>query len=416
MNSTPKHERYDVIVVGAGPSGSAAARWIAARGFSVLLVEEHHEVGHPNHCAGLVTPRTLKVADLGTEDHLVHNQLRGATIRSASGCELSIGGDRVHALAIDRPRLDAKLADEAQEAGVHLLLRTRASHLERGPGTLRIHLHNEHRSEVVEARLVVGADGARSQVSRWARLPGPDEVIHALNVLVRLPCPSSNMVEVFVGAHLAPGWFAWIIPLGREQARLGIGTREGSPQHCFKKWIAAFPERFRNMEILEMSGGSIPLGLPKRTYADNVMLVGDAACQVKPTSGGGLYTGLKGARSCAQVAADALGDDDLSAASLQRYHDRWSKQMGEELELGMLLRKVYTKLEDEDFDRVLRLLSSSTIQRFISKYGDIDFPSRLFEESASFFPGLAVLSSLGVRMARHDEWMNHALAILRTSS
>jgi digeranylgeranylglycerophospholipid reductase len=409
------NDLYDAVVVGAGPSGSAVARWIAAEGFSVLLVEEHQEVGYPNHCAGLITPRTLRVAGLETEDGLVENHFRGAIINSTSGCEYSIGGDKVRALAIDRPKLDAQLAAEAQEAGVELLLHTTASHFERRPGGLRVHLENEHRGKVVETRLLIGADGATSQVSRWAQLPGPDEVIRALNVRVRLPTPAPDFVEVFVGEHLAPGWFAWVIPLGDGQARLGIGTDEGSPGRCFNEWIAAFPDRFRNMEILDMSGGSIPLGLPKRAYADNVMLVGDAACQVKPTSGGGLYTGLRGAKSCAQVAADALGNDDLSAISLRRYHEHWRGQMGEELELGMLLRRVFTKLEGKDFDRVLRLLGNQTIQDLISTYGDIDFPSRLLKESASFFPGLAALSALGARMARRDEWIDHALAVLRTS-
>jgi digeranylgeranylglycerophospholipid reductase len=408
-------DQYDAVVVGAGPSGSAAARWIAARGFSVLLVEEHQQVGYPNHCAGLITPRTLTAAGLDAEDGLVENRFRGAIINSASGSEYSIGGDRVHALAIDRPKLDVKLADEAQEAGVRLLLHTRASHFERHPGGLRVHLDNEHRRDTVETRLLIGADGARSEVGSWAQLPGPDEVIHALNVRVRLPASAPDFVEVFVGEHLAPGWFAWVIPLGDGQARLGIGTDTRSPGRCFNEWITAFPDRFRNMEILDMSGGSIPLGLPKRAYSDNVMLVGDAACQVKPTSGGGLYTGLRGASSCAQVAADALGEDDLSAASLKRYHDRWLGQMGEELELGMLLRRVFTSLEDKDFERVLRWLGNRTIQQFISEYGDIDFPSRLFKESTSFFPGLAALSALGIRIARRDEWIDHALAVLRTS-
>jgi digeranylgeranylglycerophospholipid reductase len=391
------------------------ARWIAAEGFSVLLVEEHQQVGYPNHCAGLVTPRTLRAAGLDTEDGLVENRFRGAIISSASGSEYSIGGDKVQALAIDRPKLDVKLADEAQEAGVQLLLHTRASHFERRPAGLRVNLDNEHRSETVETRLLIGADGARSEVARWAQLPGPDEVIHALNVRVRLPASAPDLVEVFVGEHLAPGWFAWVIPLDDRQARLGIGTGAGSPGRCFNEWIAAFPDRFRNMEILEMSGGSIPLGLPKRAYSDNVMLVGDAACQVKPTSGGGLYTGLRGARSCAKVAADALGDDDLSAVSLRRYHDHWLRQMGEELRLGMLLRRVFTRLEDKDFERVLGWLDNHTIQDFISEYGDIDFPSRLLKESASFFPGLGAISALGVRMARRDEWVHHALAVLRTS-
>ncbi len=408
-----EHERYDVVVVGAGPSGCAVSRWIAQEGFSVLLVEEDQRVGYPNHCAGLITPRTLNLADL-QPDSLVQNEIRGAIIRSPSGRELSIGGDKIHALAIDRPRLDAKLAQEAKEAGARLLLHTRATSFDRQGDGVRIHLDNERRDSVVETRLLIGADGASSSVARWANLPGPREVVRALNALVRLPNCAEDFVEVFVGRSLAPGWFAWVIPLGNGEARLGTGTTEGSPTRCLKELIAAFPRRFRDMDILELSGGLIPLGVPHQICADNVMLVGDAACQVKPTSGGGVYTGLLGARSCAQAATHGLRNDDLSAESLRCYHASWLEQMGEELELGMLARKVFARIGDEDFDRGLRLLNSKTMLRMISEYGDMDHPSRLLAPLISAFPVLRVLSSLGTQLANRDELIRDVLALLRT--
>ncbi len=409
-----EHERYDVVVVGAGPSGSAVSRWIAQEGFSVLLVEEDQRVGYPNHCAGLVTPRTLNLAGLET-DSLVQNELRGAIIRSPSGRELSIGGGKIHALAIDRPRLDAKLAQEAEEAGARLLLHTRATNFERQGDGVRIHLDNERRDSVVETRLLIGADGASSSVARWANLPGPREVVRALNALVRLPNCAEDFVEVFVGRSLAPGWFAWIIPLGDGEARLGTGTTQGSPARCLNELMAAFPRRFRKIEMLEVSGGLIPLGTPNKIHSDNVMLVGDAACQVKLTSGGGVYTGLRGARSCAQAATHALRNDDLTAESLRCYHASWLEQMGDEQEVGVLVRKVFARIRDEDFDRGLRLLDNKTMLRIISEYGDMDHPSRLLAPLISAFPVLSILSSLGVRLANRDEWVKNVIGILRTS-
>jgi flavin-dependent dehydrogenase len=145
------------------------------------------------------------------------------------------------------------------------------------------------------------------------------------------------------------------------------------------------------------------------------MLVGDAACQVKPTSGGGVYTGLQGARNCARAATQALRDDDLSTKSLQRYHASWLEQMGPELEFGMLARGVFTRLRDEDFDRGLRLLDSKTMLRIISEYGDLDHPSQLLGPLISAFPILSILSSLGVRLANRDEWVKNVIGILRTS-
>ena len=407
-------EQYDAVVVGAGPSGCMVSRRIAAEGFSVLLVEEHEQVGHPNHCAGLITPRALNLAGL-YPDGLVQNEFRGAIIRSVSGRELSIGGDKTHAVAINRPQLDAMLAEAAQESGAQLLLDTRASHFERSGNGVRIHLDNEHHDWVVETRLLIGADGARSTVGDWAQLPGPSEVIQAVNALVRLPNSDADFVEIFVGRSVAPGWFGWLIPLGDGHARLGVGTTHGSPRRYLKEMLAAFPQRFRNVEILDTSGGTIPLGLPRQIHADNTMLVGDAACQAKHTSGGGVYTGLLGARSCAQAAVSAFSDDDLSVESLGRYYASWGEQMGGELRVGMLLRSIFVRLGDDDFDRLLQLLSGQPVKRIISEHGDIDHPSHLVTRLIPLFPELKTLSSFAALLAHPNELVRDVLALLRTS-
>jgi geranylgeranyl reductase family protein len=408
------HEQYDVVVIGAGPSGSAVARDIAAQGFAVLLVEEHQQVGLPTHCAGLITPRTLELADLRA-DGFVQNELTGAIIHSHSGREASIEGDRVHALAIDRGRFDAALAERAIESGARLLLHTRASGFERRDGLIRVHLENERRHETVETRLLVGADGARSGVAQWAGLPGPDEVVYGVNARVSLDQRASHLVEVFLCRDLAPAWFGWIIPLGDGQARLGIGTTQGSAARCLKKLVAAFPSRFQNLKILEVSGGVIPLGLPERIHTDNLMLVGDAACQVKPTSGGGVYTGLLGARSCAQTAVRALEEDDLSAESLGRYHASWIEDMGEELQTGALLRKIFMRLGDGDFDTLLSLLRKQPLARILSRYGDIDHPSHLVTPLARMLPNLRVLLSMAALVTDREELVDDVFAPVSSS-
>jgi digeranylgeranylglycerophospholipid reductase len=407
-------ERYDAVVVGAGPSGCVVSRRVAEAGFSVLLVEEHDEVGRPNHCAGLITPRALSLAEL-FPDSLVQNEFSGAIIRSVSGRKLSIGGDKTHAVAINRPQLDARLAVQAQESGAKLVLGTRASCFERNGYGVRVHLDNSHHDQVVEARLLIGADGANSTVARWAQLPGPSEVVKAVNAVARLPDCHTDFVEVFVGRSIAPGWFGWIIPLGKDHARVGVGTVRGSPTRYLKEIMTAFSSRFRNTEILSIAGGAIPLGLPRRIHSDHTMLVGDAACQVKYTSGGGVYTGLLAARNCADTAARALSEDDLSMESLGRYQTSWLEQMGEEMRLGMLLRRLFVRLGDDDFDRVLHVLRSQTLGDMISSHGDIDHPSRLAMRLVSLLPGLKSLSSLAASLAGRDELVRDVLALLCAS-
>lgn len=407
-------DAYDTVVVGAGPSGSAVARHVAAEGFKVLLVEEHQRVGLPTHCAGLVTPRTLELANLPA-DGFVQNELSGAIIHSHSGLEASIEGDRVHALAIDRGRFDATLAEAATEAGARLRLHTRASSFERNGDSIRVRLENERRQETVETKLLIGADGARSSVAQWAGLPGPDEVVYGVNATVRLGQRSPSFVEVFLTRDLAPAWFGWIIPLGDGQARLGIGTTEGSATRCLRDLVAAFPNRFRDLKITDVYGGVIPLGLPERIHADHLMVVGDAACQVKPTSGGGVYTGLLGARSCAQTAVRALEEDDLSAESLGRYHESWTKDMGEELQTGALLRKVFVKLGDGDFDTLLSLLRKQPLARILSRYGDIDHPSHVVTQLVRLLPKLKVLPSVAALVTDREELVEDVFALISSS-
>lgn len=368
---------YDVVVVGAGPAGSAVARDIAGAGFKTLLVEEHACIGEPLHCAGLVSPRTLALASVG--DDVVLNQLTGAFINGPGGGRLAVGGERVHALAIDRVRFDRELAAQAQARGAELSLQSRLMEIQREGRGLRLWLERRGRREEVRARLLVGADGAHSRVATWLGVrPRPSEKVVCLGIEARMRAERDDFAEVFVGNSLAPGFFAWFIPLQRDRVRIGIGTSNGrKPSYYLHALEEAFPRCFDGMEVIRFYGGVIPLGQPVGTYGQGVLLVGDAAGQVKPTSGGGIYTGLVGAKHCAAVAVEALAADDLSSSFLSRYHRAWRREMGSELDRGQDLRRVFMSLRDRDMDRLLALMRTPGLQRLVSAYGDIDFPSRL---------------------------------------
>ena len=146
---------YDVAVVGAGPAGSVAARDLAAAGLSVLLLEEHDQVGKPVHCAGLVTSRTLEAA--GLDESVVLNRIRGAIVHTPQGNQVVLGGDREHALVIDRMRLDQILAEQAQDAGAELVMERRLVGLEDTETGVRLQLRHGREGSVAEATLLIGA-------------------------------------------------------------------------------------------------------------------------------------------------------------------------------------------------------------------------------------------------------------------
>jgi flavin-dependent dehydrogenase len=143
--------------------------------------------------------------------------------------------------------------------------------------------------------------------------------------------------------------------------------------------------------ILQKTAGVIPLGAIKKTSAPNTMLVGDAAAQVKPSSGGGIYTGLLCASRCVSVGLDALDKNDFSQKTLERYHKLWSSDIGREFYLGMKFRAILKRLNDDQLDRYIQKFQNPKIIDTISKYGDIDYPSKLIKPLLKKAPSLLKL-------------------------
>ena len=378
---------YDAVVVGAGPAGSTAAAEIAQGGFRVLLLEEHAEIGIPLHCSGLVTPRTLEEAGVGLD--LVLNHVVGAHVYAPSGRTLSLGDGQTRALVIDRVGLDRVLVARAQERGAELVTRARVIGVEHDGAGIKVRVDRESASTVVRARLLVGADGASSRVARVLGMDGPAEVVHALGAEGILPGAEEQHVQVFVGRSVAPGWFAWTIPLGNGRVRLGVGASNGvKPLECLRRVFQTYPTQLAGWQATRWTGGTIPLWSRRKIVQDNVMLVGDAAGQVKPTSGGGIYPSLVSAKLAAGVARTALAQDDLTERTLRHYSQAWERTFGKEYRRGQDLRRVYTTMDDQDFDRLLALFGSRRLLTMVNKYGDIDFPGRLFQRLTKLAPAL----------------------------
>jgi len=381
--------------VGAGPAGSRCARNLAAAGLKVALLEEHRRIGVPSHCSGLVSPRTLEEADI--REPIVTNRLTGAYIHTAGGGELTLGGGDTRALTIDRVRLDELLCEQAQPDGAELL-RARMVQAERENGGVRLHCQRDGRDLQLSARLVVGGDGAHSRGARSLGLPGPREKVYGLGVESLLRVPREDFVHIFVGRKLAPGWFGWIIPTGDGHVRLGIGCdRSDKPIRCYRRLVEAFPHLFRDVQVCRMYGGTIPLDFAPRSYADNVLLVGDAAGQVKPFSGGGIYTGLVAARHAASAAAAALAADDTSAVSLRGYERAWKSEIGRELARSLRIRRFGLALSDRDVDHLVASLGHEGLQPLITRHGDIDYPSRVLLRLVRTLPALWPLVRLSLR-------------------
>ena len=388
---------YDVAVVGAGPAGSVAARGIAAAGLRVLLLEEHPQVGAPVHCSGLVTPRTLEAA--GVDESLVLNRIRGAVIHTPRGREIILRDDRVHALVIDRAQLDRTLAERAQEAGATLVTETRAEAVQQEDGCMRLTIRRKGRRSTLDVPLVIGADGSSSVIARSLGGGAPSESILAAGGEIAAQTLAPDMVEVFVRPDLAPGWFAWAIPIDGKVARIGIGSSEWrrSPRRLLYDLVGQY-KHLRGASFLRLRGGVIPVTPSRRVAGRGVMLAGDAAGQVKPTSGGGIYTSIVCAGLCAQVAVQAIQSGHPQNGVLSRYETLWMRHVGVDLLRGEALRRLLLQLSPDEIERFLGLFALKEVQAVAYREGDIDFPARMFHHLFHPGPVLHGLRALPLRL------------------
>lgn len=366
-------EVFDAAVIGGGPIGGFTALQIAKAGFRVAVIEEHTTPGEPVQCAGLISPRCLDIADFCKQTVL--GEMKGADIHSPAGKPLSIGGDRIQALVIDRSAFDRAVIEHAIDSGAEFISGSRVKDITRGtiqsvvlPG------------KTVKARLIIGADGARSVTGRSLGLGNPERILNGFTADVAGLDIEQDRVKVFFGRNLAPNFFAWMIPAG-DLTRVGLCVRDTEvPVHAyFKKLFSEGPAvgLLSGGKIMRKHSGIIPLGIPEKTYTEGGMIVGDAAGQVKATSGGGIYPGLVCAGHCAKTAIDALGQDDLSQGRLAGYQDAWTREIGDELKKAMMMHRIFSNMDDKELEDVFGMLSNPDILETINRVGDIDYPSRL---------------------------------------
>jgi len=187
-----------------------------------------------------------------------------------------------------------------------------------------------------------------------------------------------GFVKLFIGNEIAPGFFGWIIPSG-DTARVGLCVGQGNAFAYLERMLTR-PEVRQYTKgaqpILYIAGG-IPLGFPRRTYADNVLVVGDAACQAKAVSGGGIFTALTCSDFAAQTALQALETGDYSSRMMHRYHRAWTKSIGKELRKDLAIHESFSKLNDDQFEELFDIFDNPAMIELIERKGDIDFPSKV---------------------------------------
>lgn len=358
--------RFDVIVVGAGPAGTAAARECARLGLSVLCLEEHGTIGYPVQCAGLLSTAAFDECRLSSERSIL-NRVSGARVIGSAGSELLIDAKRPKAVVVDRGTLDREMAEAAADAGAEFRLRTALCDV-RGT-TIISRGVNGH--EEFGFGILIAADGPRSIVARRYGMERARTFLAGIQADMPGKC-DTRYVEIYPDA--SPDFFGWAIPTGPGRIRVGLCGRSDVMAR-----FSVFARRFGS-STTNLVTGTLPLGVMRQTYRTRTLFVGDAAGFPKPTSGGGIYTGVRSARHAAAVAAACISGGTFADAALADYERRWKEDFGRELDLGYRLFEMRQRLAPKDTDPLLQALNTPAILRTIEESGDMDRPGALVKK------------------------------------
>ena len=342
-----------ITIIGAGPAGSYAAYLLANQGKEVKVLEEHNRVGAPVQCTGIVT-------------HSIENffRLKNEVIAKRLDKVIVVSKNKKVAVNVDeivmwRDKFDQFVAHMAEDAGAEILLNHQFIGFN-GKNSIIIKDKKNNKIKEIKTDAVIGADGPYSAVAKASGMNSNPRNYIGMQAKVKLRMDTSSFETYFGSAF--PNFFGWCVPESEDIARLGIGCFENAQNHFYKFLNGRTGKR----DVVCWESGLIPLYNPKKLIQkDNVYLIGDAASQVKATTGGGIIPSLK--------AAQTLCD---SIINKENYNKEFKKKSGRELLLHLKIRNLLNRFSDKDYDKLLDLMAQDKARRILKKY-DRDTPISL---------------------------------------
>ncbi len=358
-------ESVDVIVVGAGPAGSVAARKAAEAGFETLLIEKRQEIGAPVRCAEAVGAEATQEF-IDKDPRWINAYIDYYSITNRIGDTVKVPPTEP-TWVVDRKVFDYELAHLANKAGATVITSAAATGLLREDGRVSgVTIKRFGKQTDVKAKLVIAADGVESQVARWAGLktvpPMGDFYTGAQYLLGNMTAHiQPNCCEYHVGMDMAPGGYLWVFPKSADTANVGIViSSDRAAEVSAREYLDRFVERrYPGSSILSVVVGGIPAtGALKKMVTDGLMVIGDAAHQADPLTAGGINLGMYGGAMAMQVGIEALKQGDVSAAALQPYEGLWRERFGKMHAALYQLRKMMVQMNPDTLDGMIRTAST----------------------------------------------------------
>lgn len=339
-----------INIIGAGPAGSYLAYLLAKKGKEVTLIEEHDKVGSPVQCTGIVTGSIEKFVKL--KNDVIAKRLDKVIVVSKNNRTKV----KVDEIVMWRNKFDEFIAKKAEDAGTKILLNHQFLGFN-GKNSIKIKDKKNKKIKKIDSNIIIGADGPSSAVAKSANINLINNYYIGMQAKVKLKM-DTKAFETHFGKSF-PNFFGWVVPESEEVVRIGLGAIKNAKDYFYK----FLEHRTGNKKIICWESGIIPIYNPKQIIQKgNVYLIGDAATQVKATTGGGIIPSFK--------AAETLRDCILNN---KNYNREFKWKSGKELLLHLKIRNVLNKFSDKDYNFLLKLMNQEKVKKILKKY-DRDTP------------------------------------------
>jgi len=361
---------HDIVVIGAGPIGCYTAYQLAKDGFDVLVLEKNGSFAHSPVCTGIIGVEAFERFNL-PQDSILSN-IKDILLFSPSGLSLAFRPDSIQAFIVDRIKFDQGIRDLALKSGA--VIRS-------GTSCKEIHIKDTHveievaaSGESLKAKAVVIASGFNPRLTARLGLGMPSDYLQGVQTEVKIE--GVKEVEVYVGNDIAPSSFAWVVGLKDGWARIGLATKHNAPMFLGRFLESPFlKDRVKERGVILSK--LIPIGSLQRTFSNRLLVVGEAAGQVKTTTHGGIYYGLIGSQFAVETLKEAFREGNFDSDILKRYERRWRDTLDTEIKTGYMLRMFFSKLNDRQIDRFFKIAMNNGVMDIIHQKFRFDWHSDL---------------------------------------